>query len=110
MKKTLLTIVIISNFFIGYSQDNSTNQEIKAVNKQIKQVDNDLKLDIDALRKELVSVKLDLAESKKLILLNTGFNLKTNEAKLNQRKHLIVKTTEFVKTANKSFNAIDASI
>jgi len=108
IKKNCLIIAILGITYSAISQD--LNKQVKTVEKQTEAYYNELQTKIKNLQLDFSSLELEMKNTKSVIKDKTDIDLTNRNEKIAEQEHFLIQTSEFVKSASKSFRAIDASI
>lgn len=108
MKKIFLPGTLMLFTSLLFAQD--LTKQVKSVEKQSEEYYNELIIKIKMLESEFSALESEMEDTKTVIKDKTDIDLTNRNEKIIKQEHYLIQTSEFSKSASKSFRAIDASI
>jgi len=101
-------ILLVSLNALGQTPD--LTKQVQTIEKQSQDRYSELNSEFLKLKLKFESLDKEVQDAKKTIATTSGVELATRQARIEQKKLYVSQTSAFVKSASKSFRAIDASI
>ena len=108
--RTLETGILLEDDENAFGQTPDLTKQVQTIEKQSQDRYSELNSEFLKLKLKFESLDKEVQDAKKTIATTSGVELATRQARIEQKKLYVSQTSAFVKSASKSFRAIDASI